>query len=313
MSSNLYDSCYTKISMQMDSSTPVRLDIEIAGKLLSKKLEIYLELFKKTERTGGWVRFPPSLLEYLQQLGVTHWAELFSKEGIRRYQEANKDKIRAANSAFNELLGESPSPEMANDFLNAFCEELTEAALDETGEKQIPGLEFMNSDPASISIQSLPEDERNNQREVWVTFFVHFYNDMSLAIHGESIFALVSRATEQNDDDALVKAIQIDRSLISYFQSQLWQRSMSGNTDFWDSFAYRANNPPARGRNEHPLLWVLLKDLMTLRCLNRSLTAKRILDIYSAVIKDHPRFSIDDEAVVQRQRRRFLKMYRQPK
>lgn len=299
--------------MQPDSLSPIRLDIELAEKLLSKKLEMYLDLFENAERTGGWVRFPPSILEYLQQLGVTHWAELFSKEGMRRYQEANRDKTQAANSAFNEVLGESPSSEVANEFLNAFCEELIEAALDETGEKQIPGLEFLNSDPRSISVQSLSEEDRDKQRDVWLTFFVHFYNDMALAIHGESIFALVNRATEQNDDDALVKAIQIDRSLIPYFQSQLWQRSMSGDTDFWDSFAYRANNPPSRGRNEHPLLWVLLKDLMTVRCLNRSLTAKRILDIYSAVVKDHPRFSIDDEAIVQRQRRRFLKMYRQPK
>ncbi len=232
---------------------------------------------------------------------------------MRRHQEVNKDRIQAANAAFNEVLGDTPSPEVANEFLNAFCEELTEAALDDTGEKQIPGLEFMNSDPASISVESLSLEERDKQREVWLTFFVHFYNDMALAIHGESIFALVNRATEQSDDDALVKAIQIDRSLIPYFRAQLWQRSMSGDLDFWDSFAYRANNPPARGRNEHPLLWVLLKDLMTVRCLDRSLTAKRILDIYSAVVKDHPKFSIDDEAVVQRQRRRFLKMYRQAK
>lgn len=299
--------------MQPDFLSLIRLDIEVAEKLLSKKLEIYLDLFEKTERTGGWVRFPPSIVEYLQQLGVTHWAELFSKEGMRQHQEVNKDRIQAAYAAFNEVLGDTPSPEVANEFLNAFCEELTEAALDDTGEKQIPSLEFMNSDPASISVESLSLEERDKQREVWLTFFVHFYNDMALAIHGESIFALVNRATEQSDDDALVKAIQIDRSLIPYFRAQLWQRSMSGDLDFWDSFAYRANNPPARGRNEHPLLWVLLKDLMTVRCLDRSLTAKRILDIYSAVVKDHPRFSIDDEAVVQRQRRRFLKMYRQAK
>lgn len=299
--------------MQLDSLSLIRLDIEIAEKFLSKKLEIYLDLFERAEQTGGWVRFPAGLIKYLQQLGVTHWAELFSKEGMRRHQEKNKDKIQAARSAFNEVLGESPSPEVANEFLNGFCEELTEAALDDTGEKQIPGLEFMDSDPASICVQALSEEERDQQRGVWLAFFVNFYNDMALATHGESIFALVNRAIEHSDDDAMVKAIQIDRSLISFFQSQLLQRSLSGDANFWDSFAYRANNPPARGRNEHPLLWVLLKDLMSVRCLDRSLTAKRILDIYSSVVKDHPRFAIDDEAIVQRQRRRFLKMYRQPK
>lgn len=288
--------------MHLDHLSLIHPDIEIAKKLLSKKLEIYLDLFEKAERTGGWVCFPSSILVYLNKLGVTHWAELYSNEGLRRHHEANKEKIQSITAAFNELLGDSPSPEVANEFLNAFCEELTEAALDDTGKEQIPGLEFMNTDPASICVQSLSEEECDNQREVWLTFFVHFYNDMALATHGESIFALVNRAIEDSDDDALVKAIQIDRSLIPFFQSQLWQRSLSGDTDFWDSFAYRANNPPARGRNEHPLLWVLLKDLMSIRCLNRSLTAKRILDIYSAVVKDHPRFAIDDEAIVQRQR-----------
>lgn len=179
--------------MQPDYLSLIRLDIEIAEKLLSKKLEIYLDLFEKAERTGGWIRFSPSILEYLQQLGVTHWAELFSKEGMRRNQDANKDKIHAAHSALNEALGESPSPEIANEFLNGFCEEIT-AALDDTGEKQIPGLEFMNSDPVSICVQFLSEKERDNQREVWLTFFVNFYDDMALATHGESIFALVKLA-----------------------------------------------------------------------------------------------------------------------
>lgn len=293
--------------------TTIRLDVAAAARMLSEKLRIYVDLFDRMEDQGGWMRFPPDILRYLQELGVTHWAELFSKDGMSRYQESKKSEILAAQSALLEGIGESPTSEAVNQFLNTFCEMLTESALDDTGENPVPGLEFMNDDPATICVPSLSDEEQNLQRSVWIAFFVNFYNDMALATHGESLFSLVHKALEENDDDALVKAIQIDRSLIPYFQAQLWKRSMDGDLDFWDSFSYRANNPPTRGRNEHPLLWVLFKDLMTVGCLNRSVTAKHILDIYSHAINNHPRFSIDDEAVVQRQRRRFLKMYRQTK
>lgn len=299
--------------MQSDASIAIGLDLHIATRMLTEKLRMYVDLFDRMERRGGWIRFPSDILGYLQELGVTHWAELFSKDGMLRYQESKKSEIVAAQSAFLEEIGESLTSEAANLFLNSFCEMLTESALDDTGEHPVPGLEFMNDDPATICVPSLSNEELNLQRSVWIAFFVNFYNDMALATHGESLFSLVHKAVEENDDDALVKAIQIDRSLIPYFQTQLWKRSMDGDFDFWDSFSYRANNPTIRGRNEHPLLWVLFKDLWTLGCLNRSVTAKNILDIYSNAIRNHPRFVIEDEAIVQRQRRKFLRMYRQPK
>lgn len=297
----------------MEKLPSVGITLDVAAPLFSEKLRLYVDLFDKMEQRDGWVHFPESMLRHVQQLGATHWAELFTKDGISRYQEANKEEIKAAQSVLLQEIGESPTVEVANTFLNAYCKELTVSALDETGQSPLPGLEFLNEELASITVDSLSDEELNLQRSVWLAFFVNFYNDMALATHGESIYSLVHRAIEDRDDDALVRAIQIDRSLIPYFRSQLWQRAMTGDCDFWDSFSYRANNPPTRGRNEHPLLWVLFKDLMTVGCLNRSVTAKRILDIYSAVVKDHPRFSIVDEATVQRQKRKFLAMYRQSK
>lgn len=118
---------------------------------------------------------------------------------------------------------------------------------------------------------------------------------------------------DNKDDIALVKAVQIDRSLLPYFEKRLFKHSMKGNSDFLDSLAYRINNPPRRGANKYPLLWVLFKDLLTLRCLNRSVTSKQILNIYVKAIGEHPKFLIDDDLIVQRQRREFNKKYRQVK
>lgn len=299
--------------MPYELNPEIHLDFDVASRILREKLRRYADLFDRMEKRGGWMEFPPGLLNYVQQLGVIHWAELFSKDGLRRYQEIHKGEIRAAQDEFLSPLGPTPTPDEANAFLNEFCEVLTESAMGDVGDNALPGLEFLEQDPSTISVISLSQEELNLQRSVWLTFFVHFFNDLALATHAESLFSLVNRALEERDEDALVKAIQIDRSLIAFFHAQLWQRSMDGSSGFWDSFAYRANNPPTRGRNEYPLLWVLFKDLKMFGCLDRSVTARQILDLYSDAISEHPRLAIDDEATIQRQKRKFLKLYRPPK
>lgn len=302
----------------MSSSTPfpshlIRPNFELVASFLAKKLAMYVELFDKMGQHGGWLPYPQFLLDYLNKLGVRHWAELYWKDGQRRWAESHRTEIEAYAQMFKEAIGQSPSPEGVNEFLNALIELFSDAAHDDLGQTTIPGLEFVDQEIESIDLDVLPDEQRESQFNCWMVYHVNFYNDLSIATHGEPISELVRRAIDENDIDAMVMAIQVDRSLLPFFQNHFWDRAMRGDSDFWDVLAYRINNPPSRGRNAHPLLWILFKDLRSMRCLDRRTTSKQILDLYSRVVGEHPRYAIVDELVVQRQRRKFLAKNRQPK
>ena len=141
---------------------------------------------------------------------------------------------------------------------------------------------------------------------------VGFYNDLSISTHCESIFSLVAKA-HNNDNNALTKAIQIDPTIIKYFEKVLFNHQIKGNANFFDSLSYRIKNSPRKGTNRHPLLWVLMKDLYSMNCLHSGIKSREILDIYLSAVESHAKFSIIDEQVVQRQRRKFHEMYRQVK
>lgn len=290
----------------------IRPEFEIVSTFLAKKLSVYVELFDTMEQHGGWLPYPQFLLDYLNKLGVRHWAELYWKDGQHRWAESHRAEIEAFALSISEVVGQSPSPEDANEFLNALIERLSEA-IDTGTEYTIFGLEPLEQGIENVDLDALTDEQRQAQFYFWMVYHINFYNDLSIATHGEPIFELVRRAIEENDIDAMVMAVQIDRSLMPFFQNHFWDRTMRGASDFWDALAYRINNPPTRGRNAHPLLWILFKDLRSMRCLDRITTSKQILDLYCKAVGEHQRFAIVDELVVQRQRRKFLAKSRQPK
>lgn len=161
----------------------------------------------------------------------------------------------------------------------------------------IPGLEFLETLPDAALIDGITDDERKIQRETLIGFLVYFYNNLSISAHREPIYTLVASA-ESNDYEALTKAIQIDRTIIHYFNKVLMNNSMKGNIDFFDNLAYRIKNSPRKGANKHPLLWIFMKDLHTLKCLHKGGTSKNLLDIYQIVMNSYPKLLIEDEQSV---------------
>ena len=288
----------------------IKLPVELVELLLIKKLRTYAEFFDLIDKHDGWIPYPDSILDYFSKLGVTHWADLYSRDGIAQWIKDREPQLIEAHKTITAELGANPTPEAAVKFLSELAQGIGQAILTD---EAIPGLEFLHKDIESIDVDNLSDQERQLQHDVWINDLVTFYNELALASHGESMFSLVSRANDSLDDDALVKAIQIDRSLLPYFKERLWKQSMKGNSNFFDSLAYRVNNPPAKGENSKPLLWILFKDLYALSGFPRSLTSKKILNIYQKAVEDYPKFTIDDELIVQRQKRKFLKMYRHPK
>jgi hypothetical protein len=263
------------------------------------------------DANDGWLPFPDLLLDYLNELDAKHWTDLYFKEGRERWRAQYAQELEAAKRAWNECLGENPNIQKINAVLLEMVGCLSEVVAKDDF-SSIPGMEFLDYQLEDIQLSSFSQEELKNQRAVWIGYFVRFFNDLSIATHRESIFSLVQRAVEQRDMDAMTKAIQIDRSLLPYFKDQLLREAMRGNQGFFDQLAYRMKNPPKKGVNKHPLLWVLFHDLRTIRCLPL-LRSSEILAFYQDAVGDYPKHAIYDELVVQRQKRQFMKMYRLPK
>ncbi|MBM3351249.1 MAG: hypothetical protein FJY53_05625 [Betaproteobacteria bacterium] len=292
----------------------INIPLKVAAPLIVKKLQAYVEWFDLMDKHGGWFPYPDSILDYFEALGVTHWADLYTRQGVAKWVKERELQHKEFSHAIAEAIGENPTIERVNEFLTDLVTDLAQAASENPSDAFSElGFLALDVDVSSSYATSLSSEDRQFQRDFWINQLVLFYNDLAIAAHGEPIFELVSRAINNQDDDALVKAIQIDRSLLPYFQKQLTKQSMKGNRDFLDSLAYRVNNPPRRGSNKYPLLWIFFKELLTLRCLNKSVTSQEILDFYLEGVGYHPKFGIDDVQIVQRQRRKFNQLYRQVK
>lgn len=283
----------------MQSLNNIRLSLSSVAPILITKLIQYAEILDSMDSNNGWYEFPNDVLDYFHALDVCHWAELYFPAGAIKFIETQKENLVKFNQIIIDEIGENPTPEAASSFLNKLAEY----------EGDIVGLEFLE-EPANVNLaKNLSEDESKSQQTILITYLVNFYNDLSIAAHRESIYSLVARA-EANDYDAVIKAIQIDPTIIHYFNKVIMDNSLKGNSNFFDALSYRIKNSPRRGANKHPLLWILMKDLYSFNCLHKSIKSHHILTIYQDALGGHPKFSIDDDQVVQRQRRQFNQMYR---
>lgn len=298
----------------MLEASPIKLPFEAVSILCLKKLQTYVELFDLMDQHGGWFPYPDFFLNYLDELGVTHWADLYSREGVAKWIKEREPQHKEFFHEIAEAIGENATIDRINEFLTELVIDAAHAASENPSDV-MPELKFLDPDVdlSPAYVQNLSSEERQHQHDVWINQLVLFYNDLAIAAHGESIFKLVARAIDTQDNDALVKAIQIDRTLLPYFEKHLTRQSMKGNSDFLDSLAYRVNNPPRKGENKHPLLWVLFKDLLSLGCLHKTVKSTQILTLYQKAVGEHPKFAIIDDQIVQRQRRKFNKLYRQVK
>lgn len=288
-----------------------KLPLELFSPIISRKIKGYAAILDVMDEHGGWLPYPDLILKYLDSIGAKHWADLYFPEGIEKSLKDNSEQIAESRQFIIDATGSDPSPEDATEFLSELFVSL-ERDL-KADDKNPADSYFEQFDFEKVDVEKLTAEERKEHCGFWIAYHVSFYNDLALATHGQSIYSLVQKAIELEDDDALVKAVQIDRSLLPYFQDRLLRRSMQGDSNFFDSLAYRINNPPRRGANKHPLLWILFKDLYSVGCLRRSITSKQILDVYWKAIQDHSTFFIYDELTVQRQRRIFMKSYGQQK
>lgn len=194
-----------------------------------------------------------------------------------------------------EALSKEEQQEFLDDCASAeFMNEVSEA-MDSFKLPQSPAEWKAARDEAA----KLPEEERKKIEKqaafFWCFFFSSFFNTLSLMVHGAKMTSLVPRAIA-GDDDAFLKAVQIDRMLLlhyPYFRDRKARAQSEGETAFLSKLAYRESKPPLHSKIRYPGLYMLFGILESIHWLD-DLPHEEILDICDGAGLERYQNRIDD-------------------
>lgn len=230
------------------------------------------------ESQQGWFRFPGLITNIITNLKLEPYPLLYANEaaiaGVLFLGFMTKEQLHELNA---EL--EAATLEERGEFIEMLSEELTELVegfhIPKTPEEQ---------KAAQEAFLALPPDEQKQTIKVSQHFFLSFlpafHQSLSIMVHGEKLTSLVAQA-QAGDDDAFVKAVQIDRRILTelpYFKARFVQAQVDADTDFSDKIAYRLKAPPYRGKIRHKSLWLTFSILEQAGWLDR-LSYKEIMQI----------------------------------
>lgn len=230
---------------------------ESALRFAEKMAPLYAEVFHELKADGGRFSIQGRISNIRQNFGA--YVTLYDDEH-RVGQALLKGLI--SEQGFDEFSKESA--EFTEAEKEQFLAELIQPqALDELGELvQIPSNEEEWKE-AELAFNALPPDEQQALRRqgslLWAGIFGGIFNMLSLMVHGVKLTSLVPQAIAGNDD-AFLKAVQIDRCLMThhpFFMSRKQRAQDEGETDFLRALAYREMTPPLRGKIRYPALYML--------------------------------------------------------
>jgi hypothetical protein len=236
-------------------------------------------LLKHIESQEGWFRFPAYITNLITNLRLESYPLLYVSESA----------IGAA--VFLGFMTKEELQDLGAKLDHATLEERSEflAELDDLLSEFVEGFHIPRTpaeqEAARNRFLALSEDEQRQSVKVSQHFFLSFlpafHQCLSIMVHGEKLTSLVAQA-QSGDDDAFVRAVQIDRRILTempYFKSRyaLAQNEEKGS-DFFDKLAYRLKSPPYRGKIRHKTLWWTFSILEQAGWLN-DLPHRQLLDI----------------------------------
>lgn len=259
--------------------TDFRASRDVALSFAKRLTPAYAEMLQALRLDGGRMKLPAELAAYLNKIGSY----------VLLYQDENRINVSMSLGIFGEEEFRKMSKE-----LNASTPEEQQAFVDDVAgdsdfedlleQFQLPQTKA-EWEAARKAYAALPEAEQALLARRGVFFygalFAGLFNTLSLMVHGAKLTTLVPRA-RLGDDDAFLKAVQIDRQLLihhPYFRDR--KQQAQDNEDqkaFREKLAYREINPPFRGRIRYPALYMLFGILDTLRWLD-DLPHKEILEL----------------------------------
>ena len=266
------------------------------------------------QKRDGWVKLPDILEQVRKNSGLGD-----------SYVIAYENEARIFLSLCKAIFPENTKAE-----INQFDTEFQSA----TPEERMELFSLFQSDEFDLTLDSLlsvTEEEREKHRKEYealstkeqydcilsIQFFLtflysHFYNNLSLMVHGQKLTTLVPLALQGNKD-AFCKAVQIDRNLLtghSYFKDTYANLQSGSDKDFLNAVLYRIGNPTIRGKIRFPALYMVFATLESFHLLD-DFTASEILDICDEAKLDRFQNRIEDENYLIKRRseyRRFQKI-----
>jgi hypothetical protein len=198
------------------------------------------------ETQDGYFRFPPLLSSRIKDLKIESYPRLYESEAS------------IAGMLFEAFLGPSGTQEFCIDFDTAdlrergqMLEQWSEMLDDFVGSVEIPKTKA-DQEKATAQFNALSKVEQAEAivfaQRWYCFFFASFFQNISVMVHGEKLTALVARA-RTGDDDAFVKAIQIDNRILTtipYFKDRLSRAQDE----------YRIQCAPYRGKIRFKSLWL---------------------------------------------------------
>lgn len=255
-----------------------------------------VELLRDLQKGGGRISFSPEVAQIQNLIG--------------QYVLIYDDERKIGRALFLAFLGEEglkdflqeieiSSPDEQQEILDAFASpELLNEISDSIDTIKIPQSPA-EWKAARDEVAKLPEEERKEIEKqsafFWCFFFSHFFNTLSLMVHGTKMTSLVPRAIA-GDDDAFLKAVQIDRMLLlhhPYFRDRKARAQSKGETELLSKLAYRESKPPLQSKIRYPGLYMLFGILEYILWLD-DLEHNEILDICDGAGLDRYQNRIED-------------------
>jgi len=272
----------------------IRIDKDAARNFVVQFAPEYAAILRDLQRQGKWLRLPDEMLNIRNNLKIHNYVELYDDEkrigvamfigllGQQGFKELNSEVSELSREEQSAWLHEFVADADAFDIESSFPPESEEARRELT--KQF---------------EELSEEEKKEAikqaRLFWGFVFAYFHNVLSLMIHGAKLSTLVPQAIS-GDEDAFVKAIQIDRSLTvhhPFFRQRRLEAQEKGESKFLARIAYRENNPTLRGKIRYPGLYMVFACLEATNWLH-DFTHNEILDLCDEAGLDRYQNRIED-------------------
>lgn len=270
------------------------------NKVLTKKTAIalapeYVEFFRDVQKGEGRIVFPPRYAAVRSNLGL--------------YVKLYEDERYIGNALALWIYGEEGFKELASELESASADE-QQAFLDEIltlGDEVSEELDDFPDLPtteeewieAEAAFKALPPEEQKTTAKranfFWAFVFSSLFNTVSLMVHGAKLTTLVPRAMS-GDDDAFLKAVQIDRMLLihhPYFRDRKREAQDRDEAKFLRQLLTREIGPPLRSRIRYPGLYMLFGILQSFQWLD-DMTHEEILDLVDAARLDRYQNRVED-------------------
>lgn len=254
------------------------IDLQSASSLLKSLIPDSEWFLAKIESEQGNFRFPPYLSSVITNLKIDAYPLLYE----------NESAIGAI--MFKGVLSESEFAKLMNDIEKGSAEERGQLILDSSSHVnqvldnfKIPKTAAEQEEANKLFNSLAPEQQQESIRisqHVFCSFFASFYQTLSIMVHGEKLTSLVAQA-KAGDDTAFVKAVQIDKRILTtvpYFIERFNRASNDDKSDFYDQLSYRLQCAPYKGKIRHKSLWLAFSILDQLNLLD-GLKHSQILEV----------------------------------